>query len=100
MPSSFPSNLIYANDYDPSTGTGTVLAELYLEKREPLSSLDEVGAYVAQGTVATEDVRFYEHKGVDLQGIVRALFVNLAGGQEEPPLLRSSMCATPSSPTR
>ena len=73
---------IYANDYDPSTGTGTVLAELYLEKREPLSSLDEVGAYVAQGTVATEDVRFYEHKGVDLQGIVRALFVNLAGGQE------------------
>ena len=73
---------IYANDYDPSTGTGTVLAELYLEKREPLSSLDEVGTYVTQGTVATEDVRFYEHKGVDLQGIVRAFFVNLAGGQE------------------
>ncbi|MFQ9741473.1 MAG: transglycosylase domain-containing protein [Slackia sp.] len=42
-------------------------------KNASLSSLDEVGTYVAQGTVATEDVRFYEHKGVDLQGIVRAL---------------------------
>lgn len=72
---------IYANDYDPDTGTGTVLAELYLEKREPVE-IDQVSQYVLAGTVATEDVRFYQHDGVDLQGIVRAVFVNLAGGQE------------------
>ena len=72
---------IYANDYDEASGTGTVLAELYLEKREPVE-IDQVSRYVLEGTVATEDVRFYQHNGVDLQGIVRALFVNLAGGQE------------------
>ncbi len=73
---------IYANDYNEETGDGTVLAELYLEKREPLTSLDEVSPYVTQGTIATEDERFYQHHGVDLQGIVRAVFVNLSGGQE------------------
>lgn len=73
---------IYAADYNAETGEGTVLAELYLEKREPLTSLDEISAYVTAGTVATEDVRYYQHNGVDLQGIFRAVFVNLSGGQE------------------
>lgn len=72
---------IYANDYDAATGTGTVLAELYLERREPVE-IDQVSSYVLEGTVATEDVRFYQHNGVDIQGIFRAIFVNLAGGQE------------------
>lgn len=52
---------IYAND-----GT-TVLAELYMEKREPVT-IDQVSPYVLKGTVATEDERFYDHGGVDLQG--------------------------------
>ena len=69
------ASTIYAND-----GT-TVLAEMYIEDREPVT-IDQVSPYVLRGTVATEDERFYEHKGVDLQGIVRAVFVNLAGGQE------------------
>ena len=66
---------IYAND-----GT-TVLAEMYMEKREPVT-IDQVSPYVLKGTVATEDERFYQHGGVDLQGILRAVAVNLAGGQE------------------
>ncbi|WP_418863859.1 transglycosylase domain-containing protein [Slackia exigua] len=59
----------------------TVLAELYLENREPIT-IDKVSQYVLNGTVATEDERFYQHKGVDLQGIARAVAVNLTGGQE------------------
>ena len=73
---------IVAADYDPDTGEGTILAELYLENRDPLDSLDEISTYVVEGTVATEDERFYQHNGVDIQGIIRAVFVNLAGGQE------------------
>lgn len=68
---------IYAND-----GV-TLLAELFLEDREPLDTLDEVSAYVRAGTVATEDERFYTHDGVDMMGIARALFVNLSGGELE-----------------
>lgn len=61
---------IYAADHT------TLLAELYLENRQPVS-YDEVSPYVFQATVATEDERFYEHNGVDLQGILRAAVVNL-----------------------
>ena len=68
---------VYASD------GSTVLAEFQIEKREPLSTLDAVSPYVLAGTVATEDNRFYEHNGVDMVGIGRALLNNLAGGSLE-----------------
>ncbi len=58
---------------------GTLLARLYLENRENVS-MSEMGAYLATATVAVEDVRFYEHKGVDPIGIARALLVNFTSG--------------------
>ena len=68
---------VYASDET------TLLAEFYLEDREPLDSLDQVSSYVVKGTVDTEDERFYEHDGVDLMGIARALVNNLTGGETE-----------------
>lgn len=68
---------VYASDET------TLLAEFYLEDREPLDSLDQVGEYVRMGTVDTEDERFYEHDGVDVVGIARALVNNIAGGNRE-----------------
>ncbi|WP_283169870.1 transglycosylase domain-containing protein [Curtanaerobium respiraculi] len=68
---------VYASD-----GT-TLLAEFYLENREPLDSLNEMTPYVYQGTVATEDQRFYEHSGIDPMGIARAVVNNLLGGSTE-----------------
>ena len=64
---------IYASD-----GT-TLLAELKLENREPVEQ-DQISQYVFDATVATEDERFYEHNGVDLYGIGRALITNLTTG--------------------
>ena len=61
---------VYAND-----GT-TLLAEFYLENRDPID-LDEMGTYVTKGTVATEDERFYQHNGIDILGIARAVWVNV-----------------------
>ncbi len=34
-----------------------------------------------QATISTEDAAFYEHPGVDLAGIARALWINLKGGE-------------------
>ncbi|OGO34521.1 MAG: penicillin-binding protein 1C, partial [Chloroflexi bacterium RBG_16_57_11] len=34
-----------------------------------------------QAAIATEDRRFYAHPGVDLQGVLRAAWINLRGGQ-------------------
>jgi len=71
------ASTIYASD-----GT-TVLAEFQLQNRQPVESLDQISPYVVQGTLATEDTRFYDHNGVDLQGIIRATVVNLLGGELE-----------------
>ena len=60
----------------------TVLAELQLEYRVPVT-LDQVSPYLIQGTIATEDARFYEHTGVDYYGIGRAIVNNLTGGRLE-----------------
>lgn len=67
---------VYAND-----GT-TLLAEFYIENRTPVE-LSDISKYVLEGTVATEDERFYEHDGVDLMGIARAIVVNITGTGKE-----------------
>ena len=64
---------VYASD-----GT-TLLAEFYLEDRDPVDSLEDISVFAVNGTVATEDERFYEHVGVDPQGIIRAVVHNLTG---------------------
>lgn len=58
-----------------------LIAEFYLENRTPIT-IDQVSPYVLQGTVDTEDVRYYQHSGVDLQGILRAVVVQFTGGSE------------------
>ncbi len=67
---------IYANDGK------TLLAEFYLQNQEPVEA-DQVSELVLKGTVATEDERFYDHNGIDLAGIARALVNNLMGGDLE-----------------
>lgn len=37
--------------------------------------------YVPQAVLAVEDRRFYEHPGIDLLGLVRAIYVNLRAGR-------------------
>lgn len=60
----------------------TLLAKFQLEKRDPVE-LKDVSDYVVKGTVDVEDVRYYEHNGVDIPGIVRAVVRNLSGGALE-----------------
>lgn len=54
---------------DPDTGINQVIA------------LDNLPAHLAEATVATEDANFYRHPGVDLEGVARALWINLRGGE-------------------
>lgn len=58
------------------------LAKFQLDNREPVE-LNQISQYVLDGTVATEDERFYEHGGFDLAGIARALVVNITGSGRE-----------------
>ncbi len=43
--------------------------------------LEEIPLALRQATVATEDASFYTNPGVDLRGILRALWINVRGGR-------------------
>ncbi len=47
--------------------------------RQPISST-QIPEAMRQATVAIEDRRFYQHQGVDFEGVVRAAFSNVASG--------------------
>jgi penicillin-binding protein 1A len=55
------------------TRDGQLIAEFGEERRTPIA-LDQVPKTFIHAILATEDRRFYEHRGVDLRGLVRASF--------------------------
>jgi penicillin-binding protein 1A len=59
---------------------GTPLAELAAERREILP-FERFPTPLVDAFLAAEDRRFYEHGGLDLRGIARALGANLRAGE-------------------
>ncbi len=53
-----------------------LLAEFYLENRTPVLFKD-VPTMLIKALIAAEDTRFYGHLGIDLRGIMRALYRNI-----------------------
>src|SRR5919197_1514289 len=74
IPSSPQTSVIYAADHK------TVLANLVLNERRTVVPLKQVPKQVRDAVVAIEDDRFYEHKGVDFRGILRAAIADLRHG--------------------
>jgi penicillin-binding protein 1A len=62
---------IYASDGK------TVLAVLRGSENRILVRSDEIAPVVKQAIVAVEDRRFWEHRGVDIQGMARALWADI-----------------------
>ena len=58
---------------------GTPIAYLYDQNRSPVAP-DKIAPAMKAAIVATEDRRFYDHKGVDWQGTLRAMVANSASG--------------------
>ena len=57
----------------------TLLGKVAKEDRQPVE-LQDIPLHLRQATIAIEDRPFYEHRGVDPKGIVRAALVNLRRG--------------------
>ena len=53
-------------------GNGEVLGRLFIENRVPVG-FDELSPYIEQALLATEDVRYYRHCGIDFRGLGRAI---------------------------
>ncbi len=58
---------------------GKLLARLYLENREVIP-IEKMSTFLPEAVVAVEDERFYQHNGVDVVGLARAVVVNLTQG--------------------
>jgi membrane peptidoglycan carboxypeptidase len=58
---------------------GSVIATFYFENRVSVP-LSQMAPVMQQAIVAIEDSRFYQHAGVDLKGVVRALATNTQAG--------------------
>nr|WP_256478260.1 transglycosylase domain-containing protein [Corynebacterium stercoris] len=61
---------------------GEPMAWIYNQRRYEVSS-DDISQHVKDALVATEDRRFFEHEGVDMQGFARALVTNILAGSVE-----------------
>ena len=65
------------------TRDGRLIAEFGEQRRNPVD-LDQVPELLVQAVIASEDERFYDHPGVDWQGIVRAVMYRLRTGEFGP----------------
>ncbi|HEV8683187.1 MAG TPA: PBP1A family penicillin-binding protein [Actinomycetota bacterium] len=70
----FPErSTIYAAD-------GSILATLYFRENRKVIRLKQVNDVTRRAVLAIEDTKFYEHRGLDYQGILRALLANVRAG--------------------
>lgn len=60
--------------------TGTQLLYEFYEERRIAVPLKDVAQVMKEATLAAEDINFYEHKGFDLRGLIRAALVDLRRG--------------------
>ncbi|MDQ4029835.1 MAG: PBP1A family penicillin-binding protein [Actinomycetota bacterium] len=66
------------NGYIYASDGKTILAVLRGEESRVLVDSDEIDPVMKQAIVAIEDRRFYEHRGLDLRGIGRALWADIS----------------------
>ncbi len=61
--------------------TGAVLLyEFHGNQQRTLVTLGEIPAYLKNAAITAEDKNFYQHKGFDIRGILRALFIDVLRG--------------------
>ena len=68
------NSFIYAAD-------GSLLGSIPAEKNRQPVSLAQTSSWMAKATIAIEDRRFYQHGGIDFQGIARAAVNDIKAGR-------------------
>ncbi|MDD3399619.1 MAG: transglycosylase domain-containing protein [Candidatus Paceibacterota bacterium] len=58
----------------------TLLYQIYGEEKRTVVSLDQISDNLEQAVLAAEDSNFYNHFGLDIEGIMRSVFKNIQTG--------------------
>ena len=61
------------------TADGVEIAQFGAERRQ-FVPIDQVPLLMQQAVLAVEDARFYQHRGIDLRGLARAVAAQFTGG--------------------
>lgn len=59
----------------------TLLYEIHGEEKRTIIPYSDIPDYVKHASVSIEDIKFYEHAGIDWQSLARAFLVNLRSGR-------------------
>jgi penicillin-binding protein 1A len=62
---------------------GNRMGYIKSDQNRKILPYEQMGEWVPRATVAIEDQRFYNHNGVDPEGMLRALTVNLEAGENQ-----------------
>lgn len=61
--------------------TGKILLyDIHGEEKRTVIPFGQIPSSVVRATLAAEDIRFYQHAGIDVRGVARAVLANLRGG--------------------
>jgi len=74
-----PSNNLAAEVY---SDDGKLLGKFYVQNRV-WTNYEDIAAPVVDALIATEDIRFYKHSGIDLKGLGRVLIKTLLLGKHQ-----------------
>jgi penicillin-binding protein 1A len=74
-PKSSLASEVYSSD-------GALLGKYYYEENRSNSTYEELSPYLIDALIATEDIRFYEHSGIDTRGLLRVLIRTVILGQD------------------
>jgi 1A family penicillin-binding protein len=82
-----PKTLTSPENYAVSTQIfdrhGQLLYEVYSDENRIPIDIEQMPEHLLQATIAIEDQNFYHHHGLDIRGLIRAVFNNLTGGSTQ-----------------
>lgn len=73
-----PKNNLASEIY---TSDQQILGKFYVENRSNIE-YQQLSPFLVDALVATEDIRFYKHSGVDARGIARVMVKTIVGGDQ------------------
>ena len=53
------------------------LFNVHGDEKRTIVQMEEISDYVKRAVITAEDDNFYSHRGLDLKGVIRAVFVNI-----------------------
>lgn len=63
---------------------GELLYKIYRNQNRTLVELEQIPKFLIRATVAVEDKEFFQHNGISLKGIIRAIWYNLTNPNKDP----------------